>query len=122
MHRAARQAVRDLDSELAKSGELIVLARLGDAPDGRHTTFLCEHVPAKVTLVQPQDLTVTSLPAGTVIISPSRLAARKWPAPPRVDDRVFIADGGRLLVCAIQSVVERRVAGFVVRYELSVRS
>jgi len=122
MPRAAKRAIAGLDTALARTGETIKLARLHDAPDGDQVAFACENVPASVKLVQPQEI-VANLPDSVVIISPTRLAARQWPVPPRRDDRMTIteADGGEL-VCNVESVVEHRVQGVVVRYEITVKS
>lgn len=117
MNREAAQAICDLDAELACIGELITLARLADAPEGGQTEFLCERVPAKVILIQPQDILGAGSPS-RVIISPTRLAERQWPAPPRVDDRLYIGE----LTTNVETVTERRMQGDVVRYELTVRS
>jgi hypothetical protein len=118
--RAASRAIAGLDTALARTGETIKIARLHDAPDGDQVAFACENVPASVKLIQPQELTV-NLPDSVVIISPTHLAARQWPVPPRVDDRMWITDAnGRELTCNVQSVVEHRLQGIVVRYELTV--
>jgi hypothetical protein len=117
MNAAARRCIRGLDTALERTGELITIARLHDAPDGGQVAFRCENIPAKVQLVAPQELTV-NLPDSVIIISPTRLAARQWPAPPRRDDRVYIGS----LVANIESVVEHRVNGVVCRYQLSVKS
>lgn len=117
MNREAAQAIADLDFELSKTGELITLARLHDAPDGGQTEFRVERVPAKVLLIQPQDVLGAGSPS-RVIISPTRLAERQWPSPPRVDDRLYVGT----LTCVIETVTERRMQGEIVRYELGMRS
>jgi hypothetical protein len=122
MPRAAKRAIAGLDTALARTGELLKIARLHDAPDGDQVAFYCENIPASVKLVQPQEL-VANLPDSVVIISPTRLAARQFPVPPRRDDRAWITEpNGRELVCSIESVVEHRVQGVVVRYEITVKS
>jgi hypothetical protein len=122
IRREAAQAIRALDAELAKTGDLIKLARLRDAPDGKSEPFYCEKIPARVKLVQPQEI-VLNLPDSVVIISPSRLAARQWPAPPRRDDRIWITTAsGAELTGNVEAVVERRVQGTCVRYEMTVKS
>ena len=118
MNRAAALAIRDLDAELARSGELIKIGRLHDAPGGDHVTHFAELVPAKVTLASPQDIDVTSSTNSSVIISPSQLTARQWPAPPRRDDRIWIGEQ----VGVVESVRELRINGQVVRYEMECRS
>ena len=124
MNRAAQRCIADLDTALARTGELIKIARLHDAPDGDQVAFYCENVPAKVVNAQPQEIiAVTGNQDSVIIISPTRLAARQWPVPPRKDDRVWIIEAsGRELVGNIESVIEQRVGGAVVRYELKTRS
>jgi hypothetical protein len=123
MPRAAKRAIAGLDTALARTGELIKIGRLHDAPDGDQVAFYCENIPASVRLIQPQDVVVANLPDSVVIISPTHLAARQWPVPPRVDDRIWITDAnGRELTCNVQSVIEQRIGGVVVRYQITVKS
>jgi hypothetical protein len=117
MNAAARRCIRGLDSALARTGELITIARLHDAPDGGQVMFKCEGIPAKVQLLAPQELTA-SLPDSVIIISPTRLRERQWPARPKRDDRVYVG----ALVANIESVVEHRVNGVVCRYQLAVKT
>jgi hypothetical protein len=117
MNRLAAQAIADLDVELSRVGEPIKLGRLHDAPDGRSVSYYAENVPAKVIRASPQEIT-GSFPNSTVIISPSRLADRQSPAPPRKDDRIWIADA----VGVVETVTEQRVQGVVVRYRMECRS
>jgi len=122
IRREAASTIRALDAELAKTGDFIKLARLRDASNGQAEPFYCEKIPARVKLVQPQEI-VLNLPDSVVIISPSRLAARQWPAPPRKDDRVFITKAdGQELTGTVESVVEHRVQGTCVRYELTAKT
>lgn len=127
MSRLANRCIADLDNALGRTGELVKLGRLSDAPEGTQGIFYCENVPAMVVLSQPQETIAVgalgSIQDSIVIISPTRMIARQWPAPPRKDDRIWItmADGTQL-TCNIESVVEHRVEGVVVRYEMKVRS
>ena len=126
MNRAAQRCIADLDTALARTGEVSINDRalFTDAPDGDQVAFYCENVPAKVVNAQPQEIiAVTGNQDSAIIISPTRLAARQWPVPPRKDDRVWIIEAsGRELVGNIESVIEQRVGGAVVRYELKTRS
>lgn len=124
MPRLAIGCIRDLDDELGRTGELIKIARLHDAPDGGQEPFYCENVPAKVVLSQPQELIASGgLADSVVIISPTRLLARQWPVPPKRDDRIWVLlPDGRELTGNIESVVEQRVQGVVVRYAMKTRS
>jgi hypothetical protein len=117
MNRAARRCIAGLDSALFRTGELITIARLADAPGGDQVAFKCENTPAKVTLVAPQEVNGT-FPDSIVVISPTRLRERQWPVPPRRDDRVYVG----AVVANIESVVEHRVGGCVVRYQIAVKS
>ena len=122
MNRAAKRAIAVLDTALARTGELIKIARLHDAPGGDQVAFYCENIPAKVTLVQPQEI-VANLPDSVVVISPTQLKARQWAQPPRRDDRMWITDAnGHVITCNIETVTQRRVGGSVVRYEMTVKS
>lgn len=124
MPRVAQGCIRDLDGELARTGELIKIARLHDAPDGASVAFYCERIPAKVVLAQPQELAAGGgLADSTVIISPTRLLARKFPIPPKKDDRIWVTlPDGRELTGNVESIIEQRVQGVVVQYELKTRS
>jgi hypothetical protein len=126
MPRLANGCIRDLNKALADTGETVKLARLTDAPKGDFVPFYCENVPAKIMLAQPQELYALgggTTQESTAIISPTQLAARQWPAPPRKDDRIYCAFAdGRTLTGTIESVDEQRVQGIVVRYDIKWKS
>lgn len=117
MNRLAAQAIRDLDAELERVGALIKLERMHDAPDGASVSFFAERVPAKLILRAPQTID-GAFPASSVIISPTTLARRQWPMPPRRDDRIWIGK----LVAVVRDITEFRIAGDVVRYQLTAES
>lgn len=127
MGRTARFCIRELDRELARTGEFLKIARLTDAPEGEQEPFYCERIPAKVKFVQPQE--IISIGKGgavqetLIVISPTRLSRRQWPAPPRKDDRIWITDAsGNEIPGNIESITELHVQSTVVRYNLMCRS
>lgn len=110
-------AIGALDRQLAIHGEDILLRRETKGAGTLLIPFDCG-VRAKVRDYTAAEL-VGELQQGDsqVILSPSEMTDRQWPAPPRKGDKVVIKGKVR----AVMNVVPFDIGGTVARYELSVR-
>ena len=116
----ARAAIADLDRELRKVGEDIVLQRLVTDPDtGAQSPSYIANCRANVRAHQPQELQFMAgeAPVTVIVLSPTDLARELWPGLPQKDDRAIVQ--GRSANVEIVSPIY--VGGTLVRIDLQTR-
>lgn len=116
MSHEAEGFIADLDAELEERGETIRLRRRTGGPEGTHSVFEIT-IPANVRSGAPSDLLEEAATDTVIVISPTDLAAKRFPGNPRRDDQVVVADDEM----NVQEVYPVRVGGIPVRWKLICR-
>lgn len=110
------QMIADLDAAIERRGQMVKLIRWSTGPEGARIPFEVKFK-ANVRSARPSDL----LEPGTdtvVVISPTRLAATRFPGLPRKDDHLIV-DGTD--PADIQRIAPIRVDDMLVRIRVLCR-
>lgn len=111
--------IADLDAEIEERGETIRLRRMTSGPEGTHSVFEIK-IPANVRSAAPSDLVDAGAADTVIVISPTHLAAKRFPGDPRKDDQIALdADPGDPM--NIDEARAVRVGGVTVRWKLLCR-
>lgn len=108
--------IADLDALIEERGETIRLQRLTTGPEGEQSVFEAK-VKANVRAASPSDLIEAGARSTIIVLSPTALAASRFPGLPRKDDPVYV-QGDRM---NIEEVAPVYVGDTLVRVKLACR-